>query len=859
MIPPRATMRLQLHKGFTFDDASRAVPYMARLGISHLYCSPILTARPGSMHGYDAVDPTRINPELGGEPAFRRMTDALSRAGLGLIVDIVPNHMAVGGANPWWRDVLRHGQTSRYAQFFDIDWHPDNKLLDGKVLLPVLGRQYGEVLEAGEFTLHPAEGGWEIRYFESAFPVAPADAGEIVAVGADLYNGAEPASRGRLHRLLQRQHYRLAWWRTAGDEINWRRFFEINELVGMRAELPAVFDAAHALLFRLYAEGLIDGIRVDHVDGLADPAEYCRRLYARLAELAPGRTPYVLVEKILGRHESLAEDWCIAGTTGYDFMDTVSAVQHASSVQSELECLWAELSGRPGAFEQEEVSARLEILDRSFTAQVEATAGALHKVALQDARTQDAARAALRRALIALLMHFPVYRSYANGTATAAADEQAFAEAQAKTCCAPGLADPSLIALIVQWLRDPDTPAKRVAALRFQQLSAPVAAKAVEDTAFYRYGRLLSRNDVGFDAARLGIESGEFHSLSVARREHFPDAMLATATHDHKRGEDVRARLAVLSEIPREWGVTLRRWMEMNALHRRMVDGLPAPSPGEEVMLYQTLLGAWPLTLDRHDRAGIAAFEERVAGWQEKALREAKLRTSWTSPDEQYESAARAFLSAVLHGGFVDGLVGMADRIGPAGAVNGLAQTLLKLTVPGVPDFYQGTEFWDQSLVDPDNRRPVDFEVRMQALEELQGPSRLASHWRDGLVKQALIERVLDWRRRQPDLFARGDYCPLQITGPRASHALGFVRRFADAALIVVVPRLPCALLEPGGGLLIPPAAWDGTIVRLPNGISGMFKDVFGESADCSCAGLISVGAVLGGFPLAALIRTAAE
>ncbi len=857
MIPPRATMRLQLHKGFTFDDASRVVPYMARLGISHLYCSPILTARAGSMHGYDVVDPTRINPELGGELAFRRMTDALSRAELGLIVDIVPNHMAVGGANPWWQEVLRHGQASRYAQFFDIDWHADNKLLDGKVLLPVLGRQYGEVLEAGEITLHQGERGWEIRYFEAAFPIAPADDNEIASLGADSYNRPEPGSRARLHRLLQRQHYRLAWWRTAGDEINWRRFFEINELVGMRVELPEVFDATHALLFRLYAEGLIDGMRVDHVDGLADPAEYCRRLYARLAELAPGRTPYVLVEKILGRHESLAEDWCIAGTTGYDFMDTVSAVQHASSVQPELECLWAELSGRPGAFEEEEVPARLEILDRSFTAQVEATAGALHQVALQDTRTQDAARVALRRALIALLAHFPVYRSYANGTGTAAGDEQAFAEAQAKACCAPGFAEPSLIALIVQWLSDPDTPAKRVAALRFQQLSAPVAAKAVEDTAFYRYGRLLSRNDVGFDAARLGIEPGEFHALCAARREHFPDALLATATHDHKRGEDVRARLAVLSEVPREWGVTLRRWLEMNAPHRRMVDGRPAPSPGDEVMLYQTLLGAWPLTLGRDDRVGIAAFEERVAGWQEKALREAKLRTSWTLPNEAYESAARAFLGAVLHGDFVDELVGMADRIGPAGAVNGLAQTLLKLTVPGVPDFYQGTEFWDQSLVDPDNRRPVDFEVRMRALDGSHRISRLASHWRDGLVKQALIARVLDCRRRQPDLFARGDYCPLEITGPRASHAMGFVRRFADAALLVVVPRLPCTLLESGAGLLIPPAAWDGTIVQLPDGVSGMFKDVFDQSAGCPCNGVIQVGDVLGGFPVAALIRGA--
>jgi malto-oligosyltrehalose synthase len=852
-------MRLQLHRGFTFDDVSRVVPYIARLGISHLYCSPILTARPGSMHGYDVVDPTRVNNELGGEPAFRRMSDTLRKAGLGLIVDIVPNHMAVGRDNPWWQDVLRHGEASRYAQFFDIDWHPNNKLLDGKVLLPVLGQQYGEVLDAGEITLNQGEGGWEIRYFESAFPVAPADGNEIAALGADAYNGAAPESRARLHRLLQRQHYRLAWWRVAGDEINWRRFFEINELAGMRVELPEVFEATHALLFRLYADGLIDGMRVDHVDGLADPGAYCRHLHARLAELAPARTPYVLVEKILGRRERLAEDWSIAGTTGYDFMDTISAVQHAGSVQPELERLWAELSGRPGVFEQEEIPARLEILDRSFTAQVEATADALHAVALQDPSTQDASRAALRRALIVLLAHFPVYRSYSNGGTICAGDEQAFAEAQAKACHAPGLADTSLIALIVQWLRDPNTPAKRIAALRFQQLSAPVAAKAVEDTAFYRYGRLLSRNDVGFDAARLGIEPAEFHELSADRGGHFPDAMLATATHDHKRGEDVRARLAVLSEIPQEWGVTLRRWMETNAPHRRMVDGVPAPSAGDEIMLYQMLLGAWPLMLGRHDRDGIAVFEERVAGWQEKALHEAKLRTSWTSPNKEYEAAARGFLGAILEGDFIDDLVGMSDRIGSAGAVNGLAQTLLKLTVPGVPDFYQGTELWDQSLVDPDNRRPVDFDRRRRGLEKSHGLSRLAASWRDGLVKQALIARVLDWRRRQPELFARGDYMPLKVSGPRASHAMGFVRRFADAALIVVVPRLPCALLEAGAGLLIPPAAWDGTMVHLPDSISGTFKDVLGESPDCRCDGLMRVGDLLRGFPIATLIRPAGE
>jgi (1->4)-alpha-D-glucan 1-alpha-D-glucosylmutase len=852
----RATMRLQFHKGFTFADATRLAPYMARLGISHLYSSPILTARVGSMHGYDVTDPTRINPELGGEDGFRHLVAALRAEGLGLIVDIVPNHMAVGAANPWWQDVLRHGQASPYARVFDIDWHPDDPLLDGKLLIPVLGRQYGEALAAGEIVLTRNQTEWQARYFDNVFPIAPRDHSEIERLSSAAYDPAKEEGRARLHRLLERQHYRLAWWRTAADEINWRRFFDINELVGVRVEDPEVFEATHVLLFSLYAEKLIDGVRIDHVDGLVDPRGYCRRLRARLQELAPDRTAYIVVEKILGPHEELAGDWNVDGTSGYDFMDEVSAVQHDPNAQAALEDLWATLSGRPAEFKQEDVAARRELLERSFTAPLDSAVAALHRVALQQLDTRDATRPALRRAVVELLAHFPVYRSYAVGDYRSESDAPVLAQALEGARNSRSLADPSLLELVVDCLRTPDRPARRLAATRLQQLSAPIAAKAVEDTAFYRYGRLLSRNDVGFDAARLGAEPAAFHRCCAERRARFPDAMLATATHDHKRGEDVRARLAVISEMPDEWGSIARRWMAMNAAHRAIVDGAPAPSPGDEIMLYQMILGAWPTMLDPADDVQRGRFVERIAGWQEKALREAKLATSWRWPNRGYETAAKKFLDRIMgqESPFPAEVARLADRIAPAGAVNGLAQVLLKLTVPGVPDFFQGTEFWDQSLVDPDNRRAVDFDERQKTLEAARSPIELATCWRDGQVKQALIARTLAARQHRPTLFARGHYMPLEVEGPRAAHVIAFARREGRESMITIVSRQSFALLPPGDGILIPPVTWEGTSVPLPAGLAGRYQDVVWGAPRELSANRLLLGEALAALPVALLV-----
>ncbi|HEY1931956.1 MAG TPA: malto-oligosyltrehalose synthase [Acetobacteraceae bacterium] len=866
-------MRLQLRREFTFADAARAVPYLAELGVSHMYASPILTARPGSIHGYDVIDPTRVSEELGGEAGLRDLVAALRQAGLGLIVDIVPNHMAVGGGdNAWWQDVLRLGRDSRYACFFDIDWEPADPALHGKVLAPFLGRPYGEALAAGDLRLAgDPDGTPVVRYFDNSWPIAPRDLAEIAALGLAAYDPAAPDGRDRLHRLLERQHYRLAWWGTAGDEINWRRFFDINGLAGLRVEDPVVFEATHATIFRLYAEGLIDGLRIDHVDGLADPPGYCRALRARLDALArvrpdsaPSGPAWLVVEKILGAGESLPTDWGVDGTSGYDFMDQVSALQHDAAAEQSLGWFWSAVSGRPADFHVEERAARLETLRRGFDVQLEATASALHRLARLDPVTRDTSQAAIRRALLALLAHFPAYRTYnAGDDVRSASDDAAFLRAlDAAKADSPGALHP-VLDLLDRWLggEPPATPGaswRRIATRRFQQLSAPVAAKAVEDTAFYRYGRLLSRNDVGFDAARLGCSVAEFHAACLARRRDFPDAMLATATHDHKRGEDLRARLAVLSECAEEWEAAVRRWIEANARLKQpgAVSTAAMPSIGDEAMLYQMIVGAWPTTLRAGDADGVAWFAERLAAWQEKALREAKLHTDWMAPNAAYEDAARGFLSALLAPGsrFLGEAAAWARRIGPAGAVNGLAQTLLKLTSPGVPDFFQGTEFWDLSLVDPDNRRPVDLAARHAALREAAPLPRLAGSWRDGRVKQALIARITTLRRAAPALFARGDYRPVEVRGPLADHVVAFLRTLGDAVCLTVVPRLPSRMVGDDDAIGLGARVWGETELLLPHGLS-VLHDVLSDREFGGSGGVLPVRRVLGGLPVAVLVR----
>jgi len=907
MKPPlRATVRLQFHKGFSLDDAVALVPYFAQLGISHVYASPLLTARDGSMHGYDVVDPTRVNPQLGGEPALRRLVQALRQHDMGLILDIVSNHMAVGGAdNPWWLDLLEWGRLSPYSEFFDIQWHSPDPLLEGQLLMPFLGSDYGVALQEGSIPLcfDAEHGGFHIEHYQHRFPICPRDYAQILAdipeletltghfkalnglpapyaqarlLRAELsqrhdlheaivqnlarYDSRQPEGFQRLHRLLERQHYRLASWRTAADDINWRRFFDVNELGGLRVERPAVFEATHQKIFQLIEDGLVDGLRIDHIDGLADPRGYCRKLRRRVDRLVPGEHLPIYVEKILGQGESLHRDWRLDGTTGYEFMDQLSLLQHDPRGEQPLTELWSQLSERPGEFGEEARLARQQILAGGLAGDCESVAQALLQVARDDVMSRDLTLGAIRRALQALIVHYPVYRTYINAGGRPAEDEVFFQQALAGARTTLGEADWPVLDYLQQWLggqpwreRSPGRQRKLLkhACVRFQQLTSPTAAKAVEDTAFYRSAVLLSRNDVGFSTERFSAPVKDFHAANRTRLEHFPDNLLTSATHDHKRGEDSRARLAVLSECAPWYVEQVQGFRE---LAQALRDDPQAPSAADELILYQALLGSWPLTLSSDDSAGLQDYAKRLWQWQNKALREAKLQSSWSAPNEAYEQACRDFLEALLTrpAGLPlrQALVATLEKIAPAGALNSLAQCLLRMTVPGVPDLYQGNEFWDFSLVDPDNRRPVDFTVRQQALQDSTSPTALLTDWRSGRLKQALIARTLAVRAKCGRVFSRGDYQPLEVLGEQAEHVLAFMRSTPTQRAIVIVPRLAAGLLASDQLPWVPAPVWGDTRVKLPF-----------AAPDCKLKGLFSmctvtthselmVGEALGDFPV---------
>ncbi|GHB15920.1 malto-oligosyltrehalose synthase [Salinicola rhizosphaerae] len=821
----RATVRLQLHAGFDLDAAREQVDYYAELGASHVYLSPILASRHGSTHGYDGVDPTRIDPELGGEAALERLVEALHARGMGVIADIVPNHLAVGAENPWWQDLLAHGRASDYAACFDIDWGQAGA--DGKLLLPFLGERYETVLENGELVLvwESASGRFAVAYHEHRFPIDPSHTVGVLAspvdheaLGAEdphvmaalaRHDAATPEGRARLHDLLERQAYRLAHWRVANDALNWRRFFDITELAGVRVEDESVFDLSHTYLLSLVERGWIDGLRIDHVDGLADPRGYCLRLRARLDAISQRtgmprpRRLTLHVEKILAGDETLHDDWGVDGTTGYDFLDQVGGVQHDPVGEAPLTALWREISGRSGDFAAEVRAARQEMLAGPLTAEFERAVAAVSALAALEPATREFTPPAIRRVLGALAVAYPVYRSYSDVNGRPVADEPDFRRALETARATLSAADSAWLPVLDDWFgaRAPaafDEPLCRVrlaAIERFQQLTSPLAAKAVEDTAGYRSAVLLSRNDVGCEGDRFAESPAVFHRASARRQANFPLAMLATATHDHKRGEDVRARLAVLSEMASAIAPTLRAW----ALDERLYDSDDRPAGGDRLMLLQLLLAAWPLDLTPEDAAGLERYADRLAAWQQKAMREAKLESHWLAPDDAYERSGEDAIRRALAGDTVTGeLASLAARLDIPGAINGLAQTTLKLCAPGVPDIYQGTEFWDQSLVDPDNRRPVDMPVRREALAQNEPPPAAWRHWRDGAVKQALIRALLRLRAEQPALFAQGDYIPLDAVGTRAAHVLAFARCSAEATLVVVVTRLPLGVLSAG-------------------------------------------------------------
>ncbi|HLI23283.1 MAG TPA: malto-oligosyltrehalose synthase [Stellaceae bacterium] len=862
--PPLATYRLQLHRDFTFAHATAILPYLARLGISHVYCSPFLKARAGSSHGYDIVDYSRINPELGDEASFARFCASLVENGLGLILDFVPNHMGIGHAdNAWWLDVLEWGEASPYARYFDIDWSPPRRDLAGKVLVPILGKSYGATLAAGEIELRfdAAMGTFDFYYADHRLPVTPPDyrliLGDRVAspavtqalasLGKACSQGAshhlrqtasaakealadaarEPATaqaiaaavaswRGTtgdapswrpLHDLLQRQFYRLAQWRTASDEVNYRRFFDIPELAGMRMERFVVFRDTHAFLGRLLADGVLQGLRIDHVDGLADPQRYCRRLNAFAAAIVPrdpaGKRlrPYILVEKILIGEETLPQSWPVSGTTGYDYLALANGLFIDAAGFAKLQRHWHRFTAI-GDSDDEVYRCRLLVIDRNLGSELTYLVSWLVEICEADWFTRDYTPKRLRDALVEIVAAFPVYRTYVTERGTREVDRAVIAGAIAKAHARWQGADGEILDFIADLLtldiRDRNARqyrSKQSAILRFvarfQQYTGAIAAKAVEDTFFYRFVPLVSANEVGASAHRPATAPAMFHERVANRAAIWPLTMLASATHDTKRGEDIRARLDVLSEMPDEWARRVARWHVRNRGLRSEAEGRLAPSANDEYLLYQSIVGTWPMqpgsalrSSERRD-----AYVARLKAFAVKAAREAKLVTSWIAPDAAYEAGLERFIERLFdppHNPFTDSVARFLPPILRLGAFNSLAQLVLKATVPGVPDFYQGCEFWDLSLVDPDNRRPVDYEARRNAIAALDFASALA-RWREGWLKLWLIERLLAMRNRRPNLFLNGSYKPILAEGSAAAHVVAFERRDGDAAILVVV------------------------------------------------------------------------
>jgi (1->4)-alpha-D-glucan 1-alpha-D-glucosylmutase len=890
---PIATYRLQLTASFDFDAAAAIVPYLKALGITHLYASPFMKARKGSTHGYDIVDHTQINPELGGDAGFERLSRALKQHDLGLILDFVPNHVGVHFAdNPWWLDVLEWGPASPHAVSFDIDWDILPYRARGGVLLPIIGSSYGQALEKGEIELRydADEGSFSAWYFEHRLPIAPeryreilrsvvkeagaengaagkrilelasryrglrhpnrkeapafkaelkgiAGGGEIIARGIDAYRaGPDRAAQIlALHHLLERQHYRLGHWRLASSDINYRRFFDVNTLAGLRVEDAGTFDAIHRLVKKLIAENKLQGLRLDHIDGLRDPVQYFQRL-RRLIRDAQGEkaTPfYMVVEKILGEHEKLHPFSGVHGTTGYEWLNTITRVLIDGNGLDPLGEVWRQISNMSPKLEPVLKDAKRRVLETLLTSEFTVLTRLLARIAGGHYSTRDFSADSLRQALELYVLHFPVYRTYLTSAEPSGHDRTLISEAIEKARADWFAADEG----IFEFLRDtltmdlikPGRPAHsaprvRRFALKVQQFTGPMMAKSLEDTAFYRYHRLIALNEVGGDPSAKALSVDAFHEAMKVRAREWPHGMTATATHDTKRGEDARARLMALAELPGEWVSAVARWKILNAPQLVIKGEMRAPSATFEYMLYQALLGAWPMG----GRDG--QFLERIQAYALKAAREGKQETSWLNPNQAYEAGLRTFLSRILDRStsaeFLNSLETLAQRVSLLGALNSLSQITLKATIPGVPDFYQGTEFWDLSLVDPDNRRPVDFTERTSVLTSLEAPDweSLAQNWHNGHVKLAWTRRLLKLRTELADVFAHGDYQPLEIAGPHRDHVIAFVRRHGRDAAITAVAK-SFALLSQGGRVWPRAESYDGTLDLNGYSVEGIAGD----------------------------------
>ena len=987
---PDATYRLQFNRAFTFRDARAIVPYLDDLGVSDLYASPYFRARAESTHGYDIADHNQLNPAIGGEADYAAMVEALRSRGMGQLLDFVPNHMGIGEpVNRWWMDVLENGPASIYSDFFDIDWRPVKQELRGKVLLPILGEQYGVVLENGELRLDYGEGTFCVRYYEHLFPVAPRTAIPVLeravpvavaALGAEhdhvlelqsiitglgylpaplqisperkrersrekeilkrrlatlcvaspevrraietavaSFNGTpgDPASFDALDDLLQQQPYRLSFWRTAGEEINYRRFFDINDLAGIRVEHPAVFEESHRLLLRLLRDGAVTGVRLDHPDGLWDPAGYFTRLQQRYyiertagdtadaatrqsaaerynAALAAdphsdiARPLYLVVEKILSGRERLPARWPVDGTVGYEYANALTGVFVDRRNRRAFDAIYdrftrTEIEFRDLTYEQKRL-----VLRTALAGELNVLAHQLNSITEMSRRHRDFTLNGLRTALREVIASFPVYRTYITGegdpdrVGTVGIDphdrsavDSAFDRARRR--------NPTMEPTILTFIKDVllfrhegriverNSQALRNFVLKFQQVTGPVMAKGLEDTAFYIYNRLVSLNEVGGEPDQFGITVGAFHRQNQERADRWPHALNTTSTHDTKRGEDVRARINVLSELPEQWAEGLEHWRTINRPKKAILQDRVAPDRNEEYLLYQTLLGTWPL--EPMDGEAYARYRERIAAYMLKAIREAKVNTSWINPNAEYEEAVGAFVHAVLgespDNAFVRALRPLQQLVARFGAHNSLSQTLVKIASPGVPDLYQGNELWDLSLVDPDNRRPVDYRLRQRLLRGLirridaaEGDlrplcRRLLETWTDGRVKLYLTQRALRFRREHAALFRDGGYLPVAAAGECAEHVIAFARQHNGEMAIAAAPRL-LARISPRRGHPLGDQTWGRTRLLLPEASAGRrYRDVFtgavlvSERHDGGAA--LRVGAVFHDFPVALL------
>ena len=913
---PTATYRLQFNKNFTFRQAREIVTYLHHLGISDAYASPYFQAGAESLHGYDITDHNKLNAAIGWRKDFEAWVAELHAHGMGQIADFVPNHMGINDPqNVWWQDVLENGASSLYAPYFDIDWRPLKTDLHDKVLLPILGDQYGRVLERGELRVRFDSGSFSLTYFDHVFPIAPgtyryilelalenlaefreedfyaefqsiltaleylprrtetdperikerarekeiikkrlerrcAEAPQVqrgIEKAVETINGhiGDPRSFDRLDELLNAQSYRLAFWRVAAEEINYRRFFDVNDLAAIRVELPEVFDAAHKLLFELVASGAVTGLRIDHPDGLYRPLEYFEKLQMRCAKALrvplpkDGRAIYLIVEKILTGEEQLPQNWPVHGTTGYGFANQVAGVLVDHNAEGAIAKIFKRFIGHSLHFGHLVYAKKRLVMRISLANEVNVLGTMVDRLSEQNRWFRDYTLEALARAVRETIACFPVYRTYLEPGKPVSEEDRAVIE---RAVAAAKRRNPAIEESVFNFLRDlllfrfPENLDEEQRAahaefvLKFQQFTGPITAKGLEDTVFYIYNRLAALNEVGGEPQLFGLSVETFHERNLRRQRDWPASLLATSTHDSKRSEDVRARMLAISEIPPLWGRSLQKWRTTNRRFKKQIDDAEAPDAGEEYLLYQTLLGTWPVDLDGAPVPSVGPkFIARIQRYMAKALKEAKLNTSWIQPNENWDDAMQEFVARILEAGprnkFLPVFLPVAAEIARLGAINSLAQTVIKLTAPGVPDIYQGTEIWDDSLVDPDNRRPIDYARRREMLTQIENvpANELIQCWPDGRIKMRLTQRLLHLRRENPELFREGIYEPINFGGAFADCAIGFVRRHRDGAIIVIVPRLSSRVGFPPIG-----DRWQDTHVILPAGLSDL-RDVFSD------------------------------